>query len=321
MVAEQPHGIYTDFRIPGIVATEKGTLLRYCECRKTQSDWADIDLKIMRSTDKGATWEQVLLLDGGGNTLNNPVMFVDGEQLLFLYCKNYREIWKCVSTDDGKGFGEPQRVRFEEKVDFFYNVVALGPGHGIVHAGRLIVPMWIAYNKENPKAHRPSFITTFYSDDHGETWNLGERIFEEKLTNPSECALAITAEGEYFISIRHESPQRKRALAVSADGISNWRDFRFAENLSDPVCMGSMTHRDGVIYHSNCDSQEGRVNLTVKISEDCFATHRSIFVSKEAGYSDIALLDDRLCILYEKTIPKEPKGNLPFALYFETIDL
>ena len=92
MIVERAIGDYTDFRIPGIVATEKGTLLRYCECRRSFSDWADIDIKVSRSTDEGKTWENVLLIKSNGNTLDNPVMFVNGEQLVFLYCKNYKEI-------------------------------------------------------------------------------------------------------------------------------------------------------------------------------------------------------------------------------------
>ena len=60
MVVEKAIADYTDFRIPGLVVTENGTLLRYCECRRSYSDWADIDIKVSRSTDGGKTWETVL---------------------------------------------------------------------------------------------------------------------------------------------------------------------------------------------------------------------------------------------------------------------
>ena len=323
MIAEKAIANYTDFRIPGMIVTESGALLRYCECRKSVSDWADIDIKVARSDDEGKCWKTVLLIHSGGNTLNNPVMFADGEQLVFLYCKNYKEIWKCVSTDDGKSFGESERVDFESSVDFFYNVVAVGPGHGIVHRGKLIVPVWFAYNHENEKSHRPSFISTLYSEDRGASWKVGEIIFPSELRNPSECALAVTAENEILISIRHEGETRRRGLAKSADGISAWREFRFEENLSDPVCMGSMTHRDGRIYYSGCDSANGRINLTVKISDDCFKTCRSIYVSEIGGYSDVALCGDKLFILYEKTVltgnKEAPWG--PFELFFEVIEI
>ena len=329
MIVEKAFADYTDFRIPGIVVTERGTLLRYCECRRAVGDWSDIDIKVDRSADMGKTWDTVLLIKSGGNTLNNPVMFVDGEQLIFLYCKNYKEIWKCKSTNDGKSFGETERVNFDGSIDFFYNVVALGPGHGIVHNERLIVPVWFAYNRENEKSHRPSFISTFYSDDKGESWQLGEVIFQSELRNPSECALAVTAENEIMISIRHECEIRTRALAKSTDGISGWKDLRFEKNLADPICMGSMTHRNGTIYHINCDcdstrySAEERKNLTVKISDDCFKSYKSIYVSDRGGYSDIAIWENKLFIFYEKTILIGDKEKVlqPFELYFEVIDI
>ena len=154
MVVEKAYGKYTDFRIPGIIATGRGTLLRYCECRCSDSDWAEIDIKISRSEDCGVSWKTVLLINSEGNTLNNPVMFVDGDQLVFLYCKNYKEIWKCVSTDDGKTFSAAGRIDFESSVNFFYNVAAIGPGHGLVYGGVLVVPIWFAYNKENEKSHQ-----------------------------------------------------------------------------------------------------------------------------------------------------------------------
>ena len=316
MVIEKAIADYTDFRIPGIVATNKGTLLRYCECRRSRSDWADIDIKVARSEDEGAHWETVLFIKSGGNTLNNPVMFVNGEQIVFLYCKNYKEIWKRVSTDDGNSFGDAERVDFESSVNFFYNVVAVGPGHGIVHNGRLLAPVWFAYNRENEKEHHPSFISTLYSDDDGITWRVGEPILQNDLVNPSECALAVTAANEILISIRHEGNSKKRGLAKSADGISAWYALCFEENLSDPVCMGSMTHRNGRIYHSNCDSMTERKNLTIKISDDNFKTCRSLLVSDIGGYSDIALLGEKICIFYEK-----PNTEGAFELSFEMISV
>lgn len=316
MIVEKAIADYTDFRIPGIVATEQGTLLRYCECRRSRSDWADIDIKVARSEDEGKTWETVLLVGSNGNTLNNPVMFVNGERLIFLYCKNYKELWKRVSLDDGKSFGDAERVDFEHSADFFYNVVAVGPGHGIVHGDRLLVPVWFACNEQDEMSHRPSFISTLYSDDGGETWQVGELIFEDELVNPSECALAVTANNEILISIRHEGEIKKRGLAISADGSSCWHDFRFAESLADPVCMGSMTHQNGRIYYSGCDSETERKNLTVKISEDCFRSVRSIPVSEVGGYSDIALCRDKICIFYEKRYDEKP-----YELFFDTIEI
>src|SRR4051794_35039632 len=46
------------YRIPGIVVTNKGTVLAYCEARKSsRNDWSDIEVQLCRSTDCGKTWD------------------------------------------------------------------------------------------------------------------------------------------------------------------------------------------------------------------------------------------------------------------------
>jgi len=48
---------YALYRIPGVVVTAKGTLLAYCEARKSsRGDWGTIDVMLRRSTDGGQTW-------------------------------------------------------------------------------------------------------------------------------------------------------------------------------------------------------------------------------------------------------------------------
>lgn len=291
------NGQYSQCRIPGIVITERGTLLAYYECRKTNSDWADIDIRIIRSTDGGETWETAECIRGNGNTLNNPVMFVRGEELHFLFLKNYKLLHHCVSLDDGRTFSEPREKALEP--GFFYNAAAVGPGHGIVHRGKMIVPMWLAYNRESPKEHRPSVLTTLYSAD-GEKWSLGELIGESLLTNPSEAALAVTSEGRVLISIRNENDCHRRAFALSDSGYESWSRPVFNSQMPDPICMGSMGHENGKIYHMNCNSESHREDLTLKISEDCFNSFESVFVDTPAGYSDFAVKDGTLYILYER---------------------
>lgn len=302
MIIEKAHTEYCLYRIPGLVATQQNTLLGYYECRNTESDWAQIDLKVIRSTDGGEHWNTVFFFPGEGDTLSNPVMVVNGQTIHFLFCRNYNKLYHCKSTDDGLTFSEPVEITdVFDNCGFFHNVFAIGPGHGIVHKGHLLIPIWFAQNKDDPWAHHPSIIGTIYSAD-GEHWQLGELLDIKTLVDPSECALAVTKDNQVLVSIRNESPEHCRAFAVSDTGFSGWTVPYFTAQMADPICQGSMTHKDGVLYHINCDVPTGhdRVNLTIKVSEDSFQTYQSILVDPVAGYSDIALLGNELCVLYEQ---------------------
>ena len=66
---------YATYRIPGIVVTSRGTLLAYCEARKSlQGDWGTINIMLRRSTDGGMTWEkQRKIVNIEGEVAQNPV--------------------------------------------------------------------------------------------------------------------------------------------------------------------------------------------------------------------------------------------------------
>src|SRR5215212_8141341 len=54
---EAGKGGYALYRIPGLVVTKQGTVLAYCEARRTgKSDWDSIDILLRRSTDAGKSW-------------------------------------------------------------------------------------------------------------------------------------------------------------------------------------------------------------------------------------------------------------------------
>src|SRR5690242_9448723 len=66
---------YALYRIPGIVVTPKGSLLAYCEARKTErGDWGTIDIMMRRSTDRGKTWSAARkIAEVEGPKQKNPV--------------------------------------------------------------------------------------------------------------------------------------------------------------------------------------------------------------------------------------------------------
>ena len=313
MEIEAINGEYRVCRIPGLIATQKNTLLAYYECRRgDSSDWAEIDIKIIRSRDRGESWETVKILKGDGATLNNPVMIAQDEKIHFLFCKDYKRVFYAVSRDDGKSFSEPvELVEPFQNADFFYNAVALGPGHGIFFGGKLLIPVWFAYNRERHKAHHPSFVCTLCSEDGGAHWFFGEPIQGDDLKDPNESALAQNADGGVMISIRSESSARCRAIATSSNGVDHWSAPEFVPSLRDPVCQGSVISYQGLLLHINCDSDSKREALTVKVLDRELRLRGSVLVDEIGGYSDLAIVKDELCVLYERGA-LHGKGGLHF---------
>ena len=257
---ENGFGLY---RIPGMVVTQKGSVLVYCEARSdARSDWGEIEVHLRRSTDGGNTWEasrQIAhfgerlpgnphKLNGGEKeqTVNNPVAIVDRETsaIHFLYCINYARCFYMKSDDDGLTFSTPIEITqafeaFRGKCD--WKVLATGPGHGLqLKNGRLAVPIWLAYGKTGD--HSPSMSGTIYSDDHGRTWHAGEIALPStaEWKNPNEAALVELADGRVMLNARTNSAANRRLITISPDGATHWSAPQFDFALLDPKCMGSL---------------------------------------------------------------------------------
>lgn len=309
-------GGYPEYRIPGIARSGKGTLFAYCECRYG-NDWGVIDIGLRRSEDHGRTWSERQIVVSGldRNTTNNPVMFVSGDLLILMFCRNYAKAYTVISRDDGKTWSQPTDVSyvFESfREEYPWTCIAVGPGHGItLKSGRLLAPVWFAMNVGDIHAHRPSVIATVYSDDGGKTWLRGEIIYaNDEFVNPSECALAELSDGTVAINCRHEGAARCRGWAISKDGISDWTVPVMRSDLPDPVCFGSMTYGDGCLYTVNCHNKEARRDLWVQRSDDDGATwSKRVEVTDLAGYSDIILTaEGNLCCYFEDGRPEPGKG-------------
>ncbi len=138
---------------------------------------------MQRSEDHGKTFGEFIKLAEGSDehqTVNNPVMVEDKNgRLHFLYCEDYTvnggRALRRYSDDDGLTWSDPIDIT-AFTLPNNHNAFAFGPGHGIVtYEGTLIIPIWLVPKAfEAPiKSHSPSIISTFYSKDNGETWELG----------------------------------------------------------------------------------------------------------------------------------------------------
>lgn len=319
-------GGYELYRIPGIVVTQKGTVLTYCEARKSASgDWGAIDVLMRRSTDGGRTWSLARKIVSppkkaqknpaaiaqnlgkpGEVTVNNPVAIVDRKigVIHFLYCIEYARCYYMRSDDDGLTFSKsvditPTFDAFRSEYD--WKVLATGPGHGIqLDNGRLLVPVWLSTGTGG-HAHRPSCVSTIFSDDQGKTWQRGEIVVgHPTLTNPSETVAVQLVDGRVMLNIRHESTPHFRAVAFSNDGVSGWSKLKFDRALPEPICMGSIvrltkTPEDerNCILFANPHNPDGRQrkNLTIKLSYDEGRTWPVAKVLEPgiSGYSDLAV--------------------------------
>jgi sialidase-1 len=262
---------YALYRIPGIVVTAKGTVLAYCEARRTgKSDWDTIDIMLRRSTDGGKTWgPRVKISDVPGPkvknsvvqgkkfstpddvTYNNAVAFADRDgSVHFLYCLEYARCFYLRSNDDGQTWSPPVEITnaFESfRPQYDWKVLATGPGHGIqLKNGRLVVPVWLSTGTGGG-AHRPSLTATIYSDDQGKTWKAGQIAVPDTKdwVFPNETVVVELADGRVMLNVRSESPAHRRLVTISPDGATNWSTPKFDDALLEPICMASIVRVSG----------------------------------------------------------------------------
>jgi len=316
---------YFAYRIPSLLTTKSGTVLAFCEGRKTSlSDDGDNDLVLRRSTDSGQTWQKLQLVhEEGGDaiiTVGNPCPVIDpatGRIFLSMNRKNGR-VLLTHSDDDGATWSKVRDIT-DSTSKPGWGWYAMGPGIGIAlergpHRGRLILP---ANHRETPDRSGPSSSHIIYSDDHGETWKLGGTVG----LHTNECQLVETVAGdgsELLINMRNhwarsgKMPELagRRLISRSRDDGLTWTEPARDESLIEPTCQASLIRYSwptgsqlSMLLFANPDHPSQRKQMTVRVSYD---EGRSWPTSKRidpgpSGYCCLTRLKDgRIGLLYER---------------------
>ncbi len=317
------------YRIPSLVVTTKGTLIAACDARVDRPGDLpnNIDIAIRRSLDNGKTWTPVerIVSFPGEEGAGDPCMLVDRDTGAIWMFYDYgvphptlprkRKIALHVikSEDDGATWSEPRDLNPDiMKPEWYF--VAAGPGNGIqLRSGRLIAPVYIPHRDGRKTGH------ALYSDDHGQTWTLGEGTLGGPASEPQIVELA---DGTLMMNVRQPPKADCRGVAVSKDAGLTWSEVVDQPQLIEPACQASFIRytcaADGDdknrLLFSNPFNAGGRAAMTVHLSYDegkTWPVYRGIHRTFSA-YSSLAVLPDKsIGLFYER----DPMMTLTFARF------
>lgn len=326
------------YRIPGLVTTNRGTLLGVYDVRYNSSTdlQEHVDIGLSRSTDGGKTWEKMRLplafgetggLPSAQNGVGDPSILVDTKtNTVWVVAAwthgmgNQRAWWSshpgmdadhtaqlvlAKSTDDGKTWSAPINITSQVKLPEWYFLLQ-GPGRGITMTdGTLVFPIQFIDKTRVPNAG------IMYSRDHGVTWH----IHQPARTNTTESQVAEVEPGVLMLNMR-DNRGGSRAVSVTRDLGKTWQEHSSNRSaLQEPVCMASLLSvkaKDNVLkkdllLFSNPNTTKDRKDITIKVSLDGGKTwkaeHQLLLDEGYGwGYSCLTLVDrETVGILYESS--------------------
>ncbi|MFE3450767.1 family 20 glycosylhydrolase [Nonomuraea sp. NPDC059194] len=324
-LASRGTGGWPQYRIPALTTTTKGTLVAAYDGRPGMADLpSHIAVLIRRSTDSGKTWtpQQVVRQEPAPNGYGDPSLLVDrqtGRTFLFYAASVNRGFGNSgtgnsdtdpnilhadysYSDDDGVTWRH-RRITSMIK-NPAWNGIFASSGEGIQltrgpHAGRLIQQYTVRSNGGN-------YAVSAYSDDHGDTWKMGQPAGP----GADENKTVELSDGTVMLNVRSNP---SRLVATSTDGGVTYTPLRRDPQLVDQGNNGSIMRvhpdapaddpRSRMLLFSNTPDTGIRRNLTVKMSCDHGRTWpvQRVIDPGAAGYSTLTRMSDgRIGLLYER---------------------
>jgi sialidase-1 len=268
------------YRIPGIITTNKGTLIAVYDNRYTRSKdlQEDIDIGMSRSEDGGETWEPMKVImdmdEWGGkpeylNGVGDPAILYDHKNntiwvaALWIHGFNRDDMAWWVSqpgmtpektgqfmlvksTDDGKTWSKPINITQQIK-DPSWQLLLQGPGRGIcMDDGTLVFPAQFKADigtKAIDGGKFTSHSTIIYSKDGGNTWHIGTGA----KPNTTEAQVVQLSDGSLMLNMRDDRNRQikedtnGRAVAVTNDMGKTWTVHPSSNGaLPESNCMASI---------------------------------------------------------------------------------
>ncbi len=303
------------YRIPALIVTPNDVVIAICDARagNGQDLPNDIDIVMRRSTDSGETWSKpTVIADFGKQGVGDPSLLVDQSNgrlwCFFTYApdgvgvktskpgilEGTFQLHMMYSDDDGDTWSTPRNLNKAVK-NPTWDAVWSSPGLGYQDSsGRLYFPL----SRKSDDTFYSHFI---YSDDHGESWSMSNAVHEKC----EEWMLVQRSNGDLVANMRNHLEQNRRAISISSDQGSTWKEFKLDDELLSPVCQACLTWYDykdeRYLLFSNPTSTQ-RERLSLKLSKDEGETwpYEKVIHPGPAAYSCMAVLPDgSIGILFE----------------------
>ena len=208
-----------------------------------------VDPKKPAYSDKGDLYK--------GEELIGNIYFEYSDKNIFRV-SNTNYLWMSYSDDDGKTWSAPKDITYGIRKDWMH-FLGTGPGTGIAlhsgpHKGRLVIPAYTTNNVSYLSGSQSSRV--IYSDDHGETWNAGEAVNDNRpvgnqtihsstMNNPgaqnTESTVVQLNNGDLKLFMRGLTGDLQ--VATSKDGGATWeKDVKRYADVKDVYVQMSAIH-------------------------------------------------------------------------------